>query len=202
MTELAQSYLGTGASPRWRQSNATFEDTRRPPDKSSAVEDRVQGLKAAAGDISWSGDRGRSAAARETLVRGGSFSVPIVLQAVTELPRPDVQDEAIIILQRIAEQGGLRPLLESASGSHLAPAARATVARALGIAHLTSDLANDAIQALVSMLSDPSAEVRDAAVAALSDRGGSDARLALETALRAERVDFVRDAMREAIAEC
>ncbi|HTA88940.1 MAG TPA: HEAT repeat domain-containing protein [Polyangiaceae bacterium] len=202
MTELAQSYSGTGAPLRWRQSVATILEPRRQHDKSRAVEDQVRGLVAAAGDISWSGDKTRSVAARETLVLGGSLSVPIVLQAVAALPRPDVQDEAITILRCIAEQGAASQLLKFASAPDLAPPARATLARALGVAILTPQLVKDALQTLTSMLSDPSAEVRDAAVAALSDRGGSEAKQALQRALQTEKADFVRAAIREAISEC
>jgi len=202
MTELAQSYGGTGNPTRWRQSVATVPEPRRPHDKSRAVDDQVRGLVAAAGDISWYGDRTRSATAREALVLGGSLSVPIVLQAVAMLPRADVQDEAIAILRRIAEQGAASQLLKHAAEPDLAAPARATVARALGMATLTGQVSDDALQALRSMLSDPSAEVRDAAVAALSDRGGNEAKQALQSALETEKVDFVRAAIREAIEEC
>jgi len=39
-------------------------------------------------------------------------------------------------------------------------------------------------------------------VAALSDRGGAEAKRALEVAFASEKVDFIRTAIREAIEEC
>jgi len=202
MTELAQSYSGTGIPLRWRRSVATtILEPTAPHHESRAVEDEMRGLVAAARDISWSGDKAKSVAAREALIRGGSLSIPIVLQAVGVLPRPDVQDEAIVILRRIAEEGAASQLMKFAVSPDLTPPARATVARAIGVALLTSELTTDALEALASMLSDSSAEVRDAAVAALSDRGG-EAKQVLQTALETEKAEFVRAAIREAIEEC
>lgn len=202
MTELAQTCGATGVFPRWRQSVATLPAATSPHHESRAVEDQVRGLVAAARDISWSGDSAKSAAARETLILGGSLSVPILLQAVAAFPRADVQDEAIAILRRLAEDGAASQLLQLATAPDLVPPTRAILARALGTAALTVQLAQHTLRVLASMLADSSAEVRDAAVSALSDRGGSEARQALETALEKEKVDFVRVAIREAIEEC
>jgi HEAT repeat protein len=188
--------------PPWRQS---FTSSPRPASRhveSRSVEDLVRRLVLAASEMAWSGDRNRSLAARDALIRGGSLSVPIVLHAVTSLPRADVQEEAIGILRTIVEQGAVSELLALATKRDEAPAARATAARALGVASLAPQAAQDAVRALVAMLWDASTEVRDAAVAGLSDRGGVEAKHALEAALGSETVDFIRAAIREAIEEC
>lgn len=186
----------------WRQSFTSSAEPEPRHKESRAVEDQVRRLVIAAGDLSWSGDRTRALAARAALILGGSLSVRIVLQAVATAPRADVQEEAIGILKSIAEQGAAPQLLALASEPALAPPARATAARALGLASLPPQASKDAFRSLEAMLSDKSTEVRDAAVAALADRGGTDAKRALEAALESEKVDFVRAAMLDAIEEC
>lgn len=188
--------------PPWRQSVTSSPRPAPRHAESRSVEDQVRRLVIASGDIAWSGDRTKSLAAREALILGGSLSLPIVLQAVAALPRADVQEEAIGILKRIAEQGAASQLLGLASKRDGAPVARAAAARALGVASLSPEVSQEALRTLVAMLSDASAEVRDAAVAGLSDRGGTEAKRALEAALGSEKIDFIRDAIREAIEEC
>jgi len=198
MSELARAF----DFPPLRQSVTSSPRTSPWRAESRSVEDQIRRLTIAARDIAWSGDATRSVAARETLILGGSLSVPIVLQAVTTFPRADIQEEAIGILKTIAEQGAVSRLLDLARERDRAPVARATAARALGVASLAPQASEDALRTLVAMLSDAFAEVRDAAAAALSDRGGAEAKRALEAALESEKVDFVRDALRDAIEEC
>lgn len=198
MSDLAPAF----DFPPFRQS-VTYSPRPSPLHvESRSVEDQVRRLMIASGDIAWSGDQTRSLTAREALVLGGSLSLPIVLQAVATCPRADVQEEAIGILMQIAEQGAASQLLDLARKRDGEPVARAAAARALGLASLAPQASQDVIRTLIAMLSDASAEVRDAAVAGLSDRGGAEAKRALEAALGSEKVDFVRDAIREAIEEC
>jgi HEAT repeat protein len=175
----------------------------REESRSRALEDQRQLLADAAGEIAWSGNPERARVAREVLLAGGSLSVPVLLKAIAELPRSDVQEEGASILARLAEEESSFAELRTCTVSpNFLPPARATAARALGAADLSGDMAGLAIRTLAALLADPSAEVRDATVSALSDRGGAEAKQALEGALARETAPFIREAIAQAIEEC
>jgi HEAT repeat protein len=106
--------------------------------------------------------------------------------------------DAGMVLGRIASTAeNLRALLEFTRDR--SASVRATIAYALGEATAGE---SSRLRALSELVGDTtSADVRDAAVSALVQVGGLDAKRVLETSLERERNNLVRTALADAIAE-
>lgn len=170
--------------------------------QSPSLTNQRQELAAVARELAWHGDPERAQRAREALVQGGSQSIRPILEAVGRFPRADVQDEAASVLAKLAaREAAFSESIRLLGDLEITPPAFATLARALGSAELAPDAAQRAIQALSGLLRHQAAEVRDATVLALADRGGPDAKKVLEDALPNESSDFIREAIQDAIRD-
>jgi hypothetical protein len=147
---------------------------------------------------------------RLILARAGMSAVPMTLAAVARTPREEVIDDAIDVLvdasRRDARvlpalskafpmrsQDDRDALLEHAS-------VRAAIARVLGSVRERGT--RDArLRALAVALTDPGAEVRDAAIRALTSFGDPAAQPLLAERLRSEPEQFLRDEIEQSLDE-
>jgi hypothetical protein len=148
------------------------------------------------------GGRALSRAPRESvlnrLVSRGTDVIGPLLDVVRSTGTDEVIRDAGMVLGRIASTAeNLRALLEFTRDR--SASVRATIAYALGEATAGE---SSRLRALSELVGDTtSADVRDAAVSALVQVGGLDAKRVLETSLERERNNLVRTALADAIAE-
>ncbi|HEX7602382.1 MAG TPA: HEAT repeat domain-containing protein [Polyangiaceae bacterium] len=125
---------------------------------------------------------------RDVLVGWGEAVIEPVVNAMSSLPRTDIQDECELVLCSLPLEAApsLRRLLELGQPA-IARGAKATVLRA--VARLDE---RGSLEAVCAALDDPEAEVRDAAASILGEMGSASNRALLERRLAGETDKVVR----------
>lgn len=132
------------------------------------------------------------------LMRAGPAGVLAVLDEAARTPREEILHVAAETLAQLSESpSGFERIVLEAIG-HPSPVKRALAVRALGYSCGTKVGGRVIIE---RALHDRHPEVREVAANALSELGDSAAAPALKEALRAERVDYIADALQEALDE-
>lgn len=148
--------------------------------------------------------RGVSHAVRKgsalTLCGHGDLAVRPILEVIRRSGTDEVVRDAAAVLERVAEtEAGLAALEQYINDDDAA--VRSAIAYALGSSPSEATLARRLGVLERLLTSDPSTRVRDTAISALRLVGGTSAARLLTSALEHEKIEFLREAITDAIEE-